>query len=156
MGQQLNIEIWDNKRVVAPHRESERAQENIVGREITFGGSSPLGEVITNKDSGSHKKIIHKCDNETIDNKIDAGELDFKPDMSINEVVVGSPRVVNDEKVVEIMKNMNVLKGQQRHLHTGLKTSRYHSIVQKNRNFLKEYWILRNFLLPFNRIRIWF
>ena len=29
------------------------------------------------------------------------------------------------------------------------------SIVQKNRNFLKEYWILRNVLLPFNRIRIW-
>jgi len=29
-------------------------------------------------------------------------------------------------------------------------------IVQKNRNFLKEYWILRNILLPFNRIRIWF
>ena len=28
-------------------------------------------------------------------------------------------------------------------------------IVQKNRNFLKEYWILRNILLPFNRIRIW-
>ena len=30
------------------------------------------------------------------------------------------------------------------------------TIVQKNRNFLKEYWILRNILLPFNRIRIWF
>ena len=30
------------------------------------------------------------------------------------------------------------------------------NIVQKNRNFLKEYWILRNILLPFNRIRIWF
>ena len=30
------------------------------------------------------------------------------------------------------------------------------SIVQKNRNFLKKYWILRNILLPFNRIRIWF
>ena len=29
-------------------------------------------------------------------------------------------------------------------------------IVQKNRNFLKEYWILRNILLPFNRIRICF
>ena len=30
------------------------------------------------------------------------------------------------------------------------------NIVQKNKNFLKEYWILRNILLPFNRIRIWF
>ena len=32
----------------------------------------------------------------------------------------------------------------------------FEGIVQKNRNFLKEYWILRNILLPFNRIRIWF